>query len=134
MEGSSCWRILEFYSGIGAMVGSKTLYSSAPIFFIVYSSLRLIPIPRQRYSLMRAGVRGRMVEAFDINNIANDVYEHNFGHRPFQVSFISLILHLTEHLPLSILSLTLAPPPTRQQLQIHYCYNLNNKLCPTSEV
>ncbi|WOL00521.1 tRNA (cytosine(38)-C(5))-methyltransferase isoform X2 [Canna indica] len=53
---SSTWRILEFYSGIGAM----------------------------RYSLMRAGIRGHVVEAFDINNIANDVYEHNFGHRPFQ--------------------------------------------------
>ncbi|CAL9038598.1 unnamed protein product [Musa banksii] len=51
-----CWRILEFYSGIGGM----------------------------RYSLLRAGIRGRVVEAFDINNIANDVYEHNFGHRPFQ--------------------------------------------------
>ncbi|XP_020106030.1 tRNA (cytosine(38)-C(5))-methyltransferase isoform X2 [Ananas comosus] len=50
------WRILEFYSGIGAM----------------------------RYSLIKAGVRGEVVEAFDINDRANDVYEHNFGHRPFQ--------------------------------------------------
>lgn len=25
-----------------------------------------------------------MVEAFDINDVANDVYEHNFGHRPCQ--------------------------------------------------
>ncbi|XP_008809597.2 tRNA (cytosine(38)-C(5))-methyltransferase 2 isoform X2 [Phoenix dactylifera] len=50
------WRILEFYSGIGGM----------------------------RYSLMRAGIRGVVVEAFDINDKANDVYEHNFGHRPFQ--------------------------------------------------
>ncbi|URE27713.1 C-5 cytosine-specific DNA methylase [Musa troglodytarum] len=56
-----CWRILEFYSGIGGM----------------------------RYSLLRAGIRGRVVEAFDINNIANDVYEHNFGHRPFQVPRLS---------------------------------------------
>nr|CAD1823999.1 unnamed protein product [Ananas comosus var. bracteatus] len=50
------WRILEFYSGIGAM----------------------------RYSLIKAGVRGEVVEAFDINDRANDVYEHNFSHRPFQ--------------------------------------------------
>lgn len=28
-----------------------------------------------------------MVEAFDINDRANDVYEHNFGHRPYQVCF-----------------------------------------------
>lgn len=38
---------------------------------------------------MRAGIPGCIVEAFDINNIANDVYEHNFGHRPFQVPLIS---------------------------------------------
>ncbi|XP_074582033.1 tRNA (cytosine(38)-C(5))-methyltransferase 2 [Curcuma longa] len=55
-DASACWRVLEFYSGIGAM----------------------------RYSLMRAGFPECIVEAFDINNIANDVYEHNFGHRPFQ--------------------------------------------------
>ncbi|XAR70947.1 tRNA (cytosine(38)-C(5))-methyltransferase [Bertholletia excelsa] len=50
------WRVLEFYSGIGGM----------------------------RYSLIRAKVNGEVVEAFDINNIANDVYEYNFGHRPCQ--------------------------------------------------
>ncbi|XP_073129533.1 tRNA (cytosine(38)-C(5))-methyltransferase 2 [Henckelia pumila] len=50
------WRVLEFYSGIGGM----------------------------RYSLMKAGVNAEVVEAFDINDIANDVYEHNFGHRPHQ--------------------------------------------------
>lgn len=50
------WRVLEFYSGIGGM----------------------------RYSVERAGVEAKMVEAFDINNVANDVYQHNFGHRPFQ--------------------------------------------------
>lgn len=50
------WRVLEFYSGIGGM----------------------------RYSALKAGVNAKMVEAFDINDLANDVYEHNFGHRPFQ--------------------------------------------------
>ncbi|XP_030492879.2 tRNA (cytosine(38)-C(5))-methyltransferase 2 [Cannabis sativa] len=50
------WRILEFYSGIGGM----------------------------RYSLTRAGVNANIVEAFDINDKANDVYEFNFGHRPHQ--------------------------------------------------
>ncbi|MED6108725.1 C-5 cytosine-specific DNA methylase [Stylosanthes scabra] len=49
-------RVLEFYSGIGGM----------------------------RYSLMRAGVNAQVVEAFEINDRANDVYEHNFGHRPYQ--------------------------------------------------
>lgn len=56
------WKILEFYSGIGGM----------------------------RYSLMRAGIHGNVVEAFDINDLANDVYEHNFGHRPFQGNIQSL--------------------------------------------
>ena len=35
---------------------------------------------------MASGVRAEVVEAFDINDVANDVYEHNFGgHRPYQV-------------------------------------------------
>ncbi|KAK2999531.1 hypothetical protein RJ639_023630 [Escallonia herrerae] len=34
---------------------------------------------------MKAGVNATMVEAFDISDTANDVYQHNFGHRPFQV-------------------------------------------------
>lgn len=38
---------------------------------------------------MKAGVDAEVVEAFDINDVANDVYEHNFGHRPCQV--VSLV-------------------------------------------
>lgn len=34
---------------------------------------------------MKAGVNSQIVEAFEINNKANDVYQHNFGHRPYQV-------------------------------------------------
>jgi tRNA (cytosine38-C5)-methyltransferase len=30
-----------------------------------------------------------VLEAFDINDVANDVYEHNFGHRPSQVSVLN---------------------------------------------
>jgi len=59
MEAPALWRVLEFYSGIGGM----------------------------RYSLMALGARAEVVEAFDINDVANDVYEHNFGHRPCQVCF-----------------------------------------------
>ncbi|XP_057539241.1 tRNA (cytosine(38)-C(5))-methyltransferase 2 [Amaranthus tricolor] len=55
-------KALEFYSGIGGM----------------------------RYSLMRAGVNAQIVEAFEINDVANDVYQHNFGHRPFQGNIQSL--------------------------------------------
>lgn len=39
----------------------------------------------QRYSLMKAQVNAEVIEAFEINNIANDVYQHNFSHRPYQV-------------------------------------------------
>ncbi|KAL3498289.1 hypothetical protein ACH5RR_041021 [Cinchona calisaya] len=55
-------RVLEFYSGIGGM----------------------------RYSLMKAAVNAVVVEAFDINDVANDVYQHNFGHRPCQGNIQSL--------------------------------------------
>lgn len=41
----------------------------------------------QRYSIIKAGVNATMVQAFDINDVANDVYQHNFGHRPHQVRF-----------------------------------------------
>lgn len=34
---------------------------------------------------MKADVSAQVVEAFDINDKANDVYELNFGHRPYQV-------------------------------------------------
>ncbi|KAM7459462.1 hypothetical protein LguiA_036456 [Lonicera macranthoides] len=55
-EEEAAWRVLEFYSGIGGM----------------------------RYSIIKAGVNATMVQAFDINDVANDVYQHNFGHRPHQ--------------------------------------------------
>lgn len=34
---------------------------------------------------MASGVVAEVVEAFEINDVANDVYQHNFGHRPHQV-------------------------------------------------
>ncbi|GJP38374.1 hypothetical protein CLOM_g22820 [Closterium sp. NIES-68] len=54
-------RVLEFYSGIGGL----------------------------RYGLQCPGVvaahvAARVVAAFDINEVANDVYQHNFHHRPKQ--------------------------------------------------
>ncbi|CAH9122196.1 unnamed protein product [Cuscuta epithymum] len=61
-NGERPWRALEFYSGIGGM----------------------------RYSLVEAAVNAVVVEAFDINDVANDVYEHNFGHRPRQGNIQSL--------------------------------------------
>jgi hypothetical protein len=34
---------------------------------------------------MSSGTQAEVVEAFDINDVTNDVYEHNFGHHPCQV-------------------------------------------------
>lgn len=39
--------------------------------------------------MQESGVEAVVLEAFDINEVANDVYEHNFGHRPSQVSVFS---------------------------------------------
>ena len=36
------------------------------------------------YALLQAAPQAHVVQAFDINEIANDVYEHNFGHRPWE--------------------------------------------------
>ncbi|KAH9624481.1 hypothetical protein KSS87_011136 [Heliosperma pusillum] len=55
-------KVLEFYSGVGGM----------------------------RYSLLKAGVNANVVEAFEINDVANHVYQHNFQHRPFQGNIQSL--------------------------------------------
>ncbi|XP_074280518.1 tRNA (cytosine(38)-C(5))-methyltransferase 2-like isoform X2 [Silene latifolia] len=55
-------KVLEFYSGVGGM----------------------------RYSLLISGVNATVVEAFEINDVANHVYQHNFGHRPFQGNIQSL--------------------------------------------
>ncbi|KAH9289696.1 hypothetical protein KI387_033813, partial [Taxus chinensis] len=43
-----------------------------------------------RFSLKQSGIRATVVEAFDINNIANEVYRHNFGHSPCQTNIQSL--------------------------------------------
>ncbi|KAJ9702514.1 hypothetical protein PVL29_004314 [Vitis rotundifolia] len=86
------WRVLEFYSGIGGM----------------------------RYSLKRGGVNAKIVEAFDINNIANDVYQHNFGHRPYQGNIQSLTAaDLDRHRAHAWLLSPPCQPYTRQGLQKH---------------
>ncbi|GLT80494.1 hypothetical protein SLA2020_519320 [Shorea laevis] len=86
------WRVLEFYSGIGGM----------------------------RYSLMQAGVNAEVVEAFDINDTANDVYQHNFGHRPFQGNIQTLTAaDLDNYKAHAWLLSPPCQPYTRQGLQKH---------------
>ncbi|GAV70563.1 DNA_methylase domain-containing protein [Cephalotus follicularis] len=86
------WRVLEFYSGIGGM----------------------------RYSLMKADVKAKVVEAFDINDTANDVYQHNFGHRPYQGNIQSLTAgDLDSYGAQAWLLSPPCQPYTRQGLQKH---------------
>ncbi|KAE8655336.1 pentatricopeptide repeat-containing protein [Hibiscus syriacus] len=73
-----------------------------------------------RYSLMKAGVNYHIVEAFEINDKANDVYQQYFGHRPYQGN----IQNLTEiDLNSYGANVWLLSPPcqpyTRQGLQKH---------------
>lgn len=42
--------------------------------------------------MMKTGISATVVEAFEINDTANDVYEHNFGHRPYQVGCGVLVI------------------------------------------
>lgn len=51
-------RALEFYSGIGGL----------------------------HYGLLQACPQAEVVAAFDLNEVANDTYEHNFGLKPMQVN------------------------------------------------
>ncbi|CAN6877273.1 hypothetical protein HID58_077278 [Brassica napus] len=86
------WRVLEFYSGIGGM----------------------------RYSLMASGVVAQVVEAFEINDVANDVYQHNFGHRPHQGNIQSLTAgDLDRYSADAWLLSPPCQPYTRQGLQKH---------------
>ncbi|TYH60469.1 hypothetical protein ES332_D08G294800v1 [Gossypium tomentosum] len=86
------WRVLEFYSGIGGM----------------------------RYSLMKAGVNYHVIEAFEINDKANDVYQHNFGHRPYQGNIQSLTeVDLDSYQANVWLLSPPCQPYTRQGLQKH---------------
>ncbi|RCV26165.1 hypothetical protein SETIT_5G223800v2 [Setaria italica] len=92
MEAPAPWRVLEFYSGIGGM----------------------------RYSLMASGARAEVVEAFDINDVANDVYEHNFGHRPCQGNIQTLTASdLDKYKAHAWLLSPPCQPYTRQGLQKH---------------
>ncbi|KHF97782.1 tRNA (cytosine(38)-C(5))-methyltransferase [Gossypium arboreum] len=86
------WRVLEFYSGIGGM----------------------------RYSLMKAAVNYHVIEAFEINDKANDVYQHNFGHRPYQGNIQSLTeVDLDSYQANVWLLSPPCQPYTRQGLQKH---------------
>ncbi|KAJ2842421.1 hypothetical protein IWW36_005913, partial [Coemansia brasiliensis] len=84
-------RVAEFYSGIGGM----------------------------HFALKEAGVEAQVVRAFDINNVANEVYSHNFADVPvMQRSIDSLPMTLFEALKADLW--TMSPPCqpyTRQGLQ-----------------
>ena len=45
------------------------------------------------YALLQAAPHAHVVRAFDINEVANDVYEHNFGQRPWEGNIESVRLN-----------------------------------------
>lgn len=69
---------------------------------------------------MRAGINAEVIEAFDINDAANDVYELNFGHRPFQGNIQTLTaIKLDKYKADAWLLSPPCQPYTRQGLQKH---------------
>jgi len=69
---------------------------------------------------MASGARADVVEAFDINDVANDVYEHNFGHRPCQGNIQTLTASdLDKYKAHAWLLSPPCQPYTRQGLQKH---------------
>ncbi|CAM0148026.1 unnamed protein product [Urochloa decumbens] len=69
---------------------------------------------------MASGARAEVVEAFDINDVANDVYEHNFGHRPCQGNIQTLTASdLDKYKAHAWLLSPPCQPYTRQGLQKH---------------
>jgi len=69
---------------------------------------------------MALGARAEVVEAFDINDVANDVYEHNFGHRPCQGNIQTLTASdLDKYKAHAWLLSPPCQPYTRQGLQKH---------------
>jgi tRNA (cytosine38-C5)-methyltransferase len=89
------WQVLEFYSGIGGM----------------------------RYSLMASGIVSEVVEAFEINDSANDVYQHNFKHRPYQGNIQSLTAaDLDKYNADAWLLSPPCQPYTRQGDSFHCCF------------
>ncbi|GJM93935.1 hypothetical protein PR202_ga10533 [Eleusine coracana subsp. coracana] len=69
---------------------------------------------------MASGVPAEVVEAFDINDVANDVYELNFGHRPCQGNIQTLTASdLDKYKAHAWLLSPPCQPYTRQGLQKH---------------
>ncbi|KAL3688302.1 hypothetical protein R1sor_014611 [Riccia sorocarpa] len=88
--GTRTMRVLEFYCGVGGL----------------------------RYSLEESGVNAVVVDAFDINAVGNDVYQHNFGHRPNQANIQALsVKQLDKYKADAWLLSPPCQPYTRQGLQ-----------------
>lgn len=79
-------RILEFYSGIGGMVGAIPLFCFKPCVGADFLS-------HQHYGLLGSQLNGEIVGAWDINTNANEVYYHNFNKKPSGVRCIPSHAH-----------------------------------------
>ena len=80
-------RALEFYSGIGGKepVTNALLDILIRVAITTFCNACAWPeIAGMHYGLQLACPEAEVAEAFDIDDVANDVYESNFGHRPYQ--------------------------------------------------
>ncbi len=73
-------RCLEFYSGLGGKI--SPVHVQACIHTLATSCTVLTGM---HYALAQSLPKAEVVCAFDINTVANDVYEHNHGVMPYQV-------------------------------------------------
>jgi len=53
------------------------------------------------YALLQAAPHAQVVRAFDINEVANDVYEYNFGQRPWEGNIETVLIGSSPHLWMS---------------------------------
>ena len=82
-------RALEFFSGIGGLY-NNLFPTSFKISHCSNSSPSHLTTAGLHYALLRPCPRAVVIAAFDINDIANAVYEHNFAHRPLAIDVCSL--------------------------------------------
>ena len=80
-------RCLEFYSGLG---GADTKQVLAQTQLRTVGLLDCTLPAGMHYALKQSFPDAEVVCAFDINTVANDVYQHNHSKRSYQVSTVRL--------------------------------------------
>ena len=72
---TSTFPVLELFSGIGGLHAACDIYNQN--FAVMHSHSEIFPI--DPFAKTKSGILLRVENAFDIDEAANAVYEHNFG-------------------------------------------------------